>query len=64
MSPVVPIIGLPTVAICLPSNCSEDEIETVLHSSKQLVNFQLKSVHCQTEDDVNEPLRPEAVVAM
>lgn len=64
ISPAIFMTGSPTWAICLPSNCSESDISTVLSSNSNLNKFELSSLTCQTEDEVNEPLRPEAIIAV
>lgn len=63
ITPGIALAGDPTWAICLPSDCSSDEILSILTNSTSMT-FDISSLSCQTKEDIHEPLRAEAIAAM
>ncbi|XP_074030278.1 nose resistant to fluoxetine protein 6 isoform X2 [Leptinotarsa decemlineata] len=56
----VSLVGDPTWAICIPSNCSDDDVLVILNDMQpEFINFE--SVACQTIDDVYPRLTTEAI---
>ncbi|CAG9831886.1 unnamed protein product [Diabrotica balteata] len=59
----VHMVGYPTWAICLPSNCTDEDAKYVMGKS-QTLGTGIDSVICQTIEDVNPPLDNAAIIGI
>ncbi|XP_056638242.1 nose resistant to fluoxetine protein 6-like isoform X1 [Diorhabda sublineata] len=57
------MIGNPTWALCLPSNCSDLDAIAIMNSSRGL-GISISSVSCQTIEDVYPPLDRDALIGI
>ncbi|KAG5866663.1 hypothetical protein JTB14_004654 [Gonioctena quinquepunctata] len=59
----VSMIGNPTWAICLPNNCSDDDIVGILNGTLGM-DMEFESVACQTRENVYPPLSKDAIIGI
>uniref|UniRef100_A0A6P7GYN7 Nose resistant to fluoxetine protein 6-like n=1 Tax=Diabrotica virgifera virgifera TaxID=50390 RepID=A0A6P7GYN7_DIAVI len=59
----VHMVGYPTWALCLPSNCTDEDAKYVM-SRSQTLGTGIDSITCQTIEDVNPPLDYAAIIGL